>query len=58
LRLGAGAGILNVYRVASGQGYAVGFRKEDAKKAGEKKAGGEETAARGDETGEGTGTKA
>lgn len=56
--LGAGAGILNVYRVASGQGYAVGYRKKDEDKAGEKQAGGKKTAARGDETGEGTGTKA
>ena len=27
--LGGAAGILNVYRVASGYGYAVGYRKQD-----------------------------
>ena len=31
LFLGAGAGMLNVYRTASGQGYAVGYRKDDAR---------------------------
>lgn len=29
--LGAGAGILNVYRAVSGYGLAVGYRKPDAK---------------------------
>ena len=29
--LGAGAGILNVYRTVSGYGLAVGYRKPDAK---------------------------
>ena len=27
--LGSAAGILNVYRASSGQGYAVGFRKDE-----------------------------
>ncbi len=27
--LGSAAGMLNVYRTATGQGYAVGFRKDD-----------------------------
>lgn len=30
--LGAAAGILNVYRAASGQGYAVGFQKPDQRR--------------------------
>ena len=47
--LGAGAGILNVYRVASGKGYAVGYKKSDGTKAG-----GKDTAA----TGKGRGTEA
>ena len=29
--LGAGAGILNVYRTVSGYGLAVGYRKPEAK---------------------------
>lgn len=29
--LGAGAGILNVYRTVSGYGLAVGYRKQDTK---------------------------
>ena len=30
--LGAGAGIVNVYRATAGYGLAVGYRKEDGKK--------------------------
>ena len=34
--LGAGAGVLNVYRVASGMGSGIGYRQEDGEKSPDK----------------------
>lgn len=52
--LGAGAGILNVYRVASGQGYAVGYRNTDDEKTDGGSTGGKDRSA----NGKGRGTEA